>query len=75
MITNTFNWKFNVQIDVNYGIINCSFYSNHIFFRFFIVDSCTPKGTKYLDSQSHSIDYIGDQLCEKCHTTEFHDCK
>ncbi len=46
-----------------------------IFFRFYIVDSCIPNGAKYFDSQSHSIDYIGDQLCEKCHTAEFHEWK
>ena len=46
-----------------------------IVFRVFFVDSCSSKDVKYSDIQSHSIAYVGDQSCKKCHSSEFHEWK
>jgi tetratricopeptide (TPR) repeat protein len=46
-----------------------------IFFRINIVDSYSSKDVKYSKIQSHSIAYVGDQSCKKCHTTEFKEWK
>nr|WP_315150259.1 tetratricopeptide repeat protein [uncultured Flavobacterium sp.] len=46
-----------------------------VVFRVFIVDSCTSKYIKYTDIESHSKEYVGDQSCKKCHTTEFKEWK
>jgi tetratricopeptide (TPR) repeat protein len=46
-----------------------------IIFRVFIVDSCTSKYIKYDAIESQPAAYVGDQSCQKCHTTEFKEWK
>lgn len=46
-----------------------------VIFRYFLVDRCTSKDAKYSDIQSHSVAYVGDESCRKCHKTEFHEWK
>lgn len=46
-----------------------------VFFRVNIVDSCTSKDASYSDIHSHSVAYVGDQSCKKCHATEFKEWK
>jgi len=46
-----------------------------IVFRVFIADSYSSRDAKYSEIEQHSIDYVGDQSCKKCHATEFKDWK
>jgi len=46
-----------------------------IIFRVFIVDSCSSRDAKYTEIESQNIAYVGDQSCNKCHSTEFKEWK
>ncbi|CAN1559747.1 NrfA-like domain containing protein [Flavobacteriaceae bacterium] len=46
-----------------------------IVFRVFIVDSYSSRDEKYSKIQEHSLSYVGDQSCKKCHMAEFKDWK
>jgi tetratricopeptide (TPR) repeat protein len=46
-----------------------------VFFRTFIVDSCSSKDAEYTEVLSSNNAYVGDQSCKNCHTTEHHQWK
>jgi Tfp pilus assembly protein PilF len=46
-----------------------------VFFRVFIVDSCSSRDANYADIHEGDVVYVGDESCKKCHATEFKDWK